>query len=337
MLNYGELKINELLASNNWDDHTENDGLQEFIGGWTIEGVQLLKNDNGYTTDVLLVLKEPGGPYRVMNISNPNQSQRGPKYRINGPIRIEVERLPGEPILKKPRALFWDMMKWQRAKGKTEKGREAWAEELEEWYSAGKITITELDRLEAVEEIDKFKPIFEKLAAAGLWEEFIYMAGRSLDALPLALSMATKHAQEIEPELWRDFVIDCFSMLEDDNESVRASLATLPKIPAEELPEELSEEVIEVYQDTTIITGLTAFSLGQRPAWIYDREEARGRYENGSTRFGSRLYRGELRREDIIAINEDTKEVLQLDSVRNIKLIGDGENLDFEDGEEVDG
>ena len=329
MINYTETKLADMLGSRNWDDHTENADLQELIGGWTIEGVHILQNERHFTTDCILILREPNGKYRALNISNPTKSRRGPKHSCAGYLRIELERLPGEPELMRPRELFRTLETRQKSGNMTEEEREA-------WYSEGHITHTEFSRLEDVEEIQRYKPVLKELAAAGLWEDFFFIAGGACGALYYALSLATEHADEIEPELFRDFVIMCLRDMEEDAPEIREALAKLPKDGAKDLPEEYDGEEITVYKVVTRkITALSAFNLGELPSWTLDKEEAVRRYESfqGGRNFDGRLYRGKIRRGDIIAVDLPD-DIAQLNSVYDITLIGDGESLDLDDEEE---
>lgn len=316
MINYGDQKLNSLLASPNWDDHTENSDLEELLDGWRIVGVQLLKNKERYTTDCILILEEPTGQIRALNITNPNYSRRGRKWGSNGPLRIELERLPGEPVLKRPRQLVLDL-------GKLARSGKMGADEREEWFVSGSISRTEYDAIETAADFGKYEASFRELAKAGLWSELFQIAEGSEAALVLALKIGTEHAQEIEPEEWRDFVIWAIDSVDPRSKRLREALATLPKDGAKDLPEEYGDEVLEVYQVTHTITDLEAFNLGELPKWTYDEAEAMELFEYyyKGGKFGARIYRGKLKRSDVIGVVPEVGDLVQLDNVYNIELI----------------
>lgn len=331
MFNYGEIKIDSLLGSRNWDDHTEDEGLQELIGGWTIEGAHILKDNRHFTTDCILILREPNGKYRALNISNPTHSRRIPKTPIYGPLRIELERLPGEPPLMRTRAFFRDLEETQQRRGMT-------AEEREAWYSEGHITFTEFNRLEAAEEIGKYKPILEQMADAGLWGALFSAAKCSHYALSLALAIATPHAKEIELNEWKEFILYSMSFVDETAPELLEALATLPKDGAKDLPEEYDGEEVEVYRVGSVLTGVEIYGLGERPIWSYDKTLSVYEYNNklnwppGRPR-KRRLYKGKIKRNDIIFVNDSCKELIQLNNVYDVELIGNGERLENEEEE----
>lgn len=313
MLNYSDVKLNSLIAYDNWDDHTANSDLQELLEGWRVIGVQLLKDSRGFTTDCIFIMQEPNGQIRAVNISNPTQSKSPEK--TPGYLRIQVERLPGEPPLMRPRKLLQQLERLA-ANGVMK------ADERQEWYISGKVSRTEYEAIESAAYANQYEELLNKLVKNKSWDVIFRYGKKSQAALSIALRIEAEHAQEINPAELLDFVLYAINCIDYRSEDLRRILQAMPTDGGKDLPAEYNSEVLEVYKVTHSITEVEGDRLGEVPLWTYKREDAERLYKiYDSGQYGAQLYRGQLKRADVMGVMPIWGELLQLDSVYNIELI----------------